>query len=151
MKASELRIGNYLFDSIEDIGVIQVTEIKNMTDNRIGNMSISYYGVNGGYITASLEENSTDNEAEDYMIQPIPLTEEWLLKLGFNEYIDFGCKTGVFDYINLDFSYSMKTKKITIMHNGNNMSHVLKKEVIYVHQLQNLYYALNGEELTIKK
>lgn len=151
MKASELRVGNFLFDSVEDIGVIQVTEIKNMVDNRIGNMSICYYGVNGGYSTTSLEENSNNNEIDDYMIQPIPLTEEWLLKFGFKEYKDFGHKTGCFDYINFGFSYLIDTKKIRIMHKGNNMSHILQNEVHYVHQLQNLYFALTGEELKIKE
>jgi hypothetical protein len=37
-----------------------------------------------------------------------------------------------------------------IMHKGNNNSHWLDIEIKYVHQLQNLYFALTGEELEIK-
>jgi hypothetical protein len=37
-----------------------------------------------------------------------------------------------------------------IMHKGNSISHWLNINIDYVHQLQNLYFALTGEELTFK-
>ena len=141
IQARELRIGNYLFDSLEDSGVIQITEIKQMTPNKIGNMSISYYGVNGGYCTTSLEENITDNEIEDYFIQPIPLTEEWLLKFGFK-------KDGIY-YENAHLQLSKMTSK-----NGYDCYctdldfSIFMTELEHVHSLQNLYFALTNEELT---
>jgi hypothetical protein len=81
---------------------------------------------------------------------PILLTEEWLLKFGFKEFIDFGYKTGVFDKLPLSigFSYCMNNKKVMIMHEKNTVSHWINKKIEYVHQLQNLYFALTGEELT---
>ena len=140
MKASELRVGNFLFDSVEDIGVIQVTEIKNMVDNRIGNMSICYYGVNGGYSTTSLEENSNNNEIDDYMIQPIPLTEEWLLKFGFEKNITTD--------LHPTFSYDILNVNDGIVYVLN---YGFVNHIKYIHQLQNLYFALTGEELKIKE
>jgi len=70
---------------------------------------------------------------------PIPLTEEWLLKFGFeikqgrfgNEY---------FGKINL---YTASDKKIVFCYDG------YLKGIKYVHQLQNLYFALTGNELTL--
>lgn len=80
---------------------------------------------------------------------PILLTKSWLLKLGFKEYIDFGVNTGIFDKMLLSdgFSYSINSKKVTIIHDGNKISHWINKEIKYVHQLQNLYFALTGDEL----
>jgi hypothetical protein len=154
IQARELRIGNYLFDSLEDSGVIQITEIKQMTPNKIGNMSISYYGVNGGYCTTSLEENITDNEIEDYVIQPIPLTEEWLLKFGFikNTYpnlhwfkcLDNGDKLSITEHKQYG-----SNKHLSFYFNCGGYSSI-DLQLINVHQLQNLYFALTNEELTFK-
>ncbi len=77
---------------------------------------------------------------------PIKLTEEWLLKFGFKKRED-----GDFDLF--DFS------EVDIVITNPNNSNVWKCDGIcfsvgcleYVHQLQNLYFALTGEELTIKE
>lgn len=84
-------------------------------------------------------------------LHPIPLTEELLVKLGFDEYVDFGNNTGDFDLIPLQgFSYNIVTKKVRVMHSPNPTSYRLKTEINYVHQLQNLYFALTGQELELK-
>ena len=87
-------------------------------------------------------------------IFPIPLNEEWLFKMGFdnvrknilmchNEYHNNRINEGAFyvepvgDAFNHWYLYH-KVKMIT-----SNIRHV--------HQLQNLFYALNGEELTLNK
>ena len=75
--------------------------------------------------------------------KPIPITEEWLLKLGFEE------------RKNLIFTYSFPNKKYAYTIFGDNedgfsITLLYKIEIKYVHQLQNLYFALTGEELTIK-
>lgn len=79
---------------------------------------------------------------------PIPLTEDWLLKFGLNikEEIWFSKKTNI---AWIRFEVSIKDKRCILYDT---------KEIIYcdmlfpksVHQLQNLYFALTGEELTIK-
>lgn len=74
---------------------------------------------------------------------PIPLTEEWLLKAGFKLCENF--IKGV--YVNYWFKYPIKIKNSgkskSIYFNGAEFT----KNIIYIHQLQNLYFALVGEEL----
>ena len=121
MKANELRIGNYVYDTLGKVNKIDLEAIT--------------------YIVKEPHNQ----------VKPIPLTEEWLLKFGFIEYIDFGVKMGTYDKIPLcGFTYSIHTKKVMIMHKGNSISHWLNINIDYVHQLQNLYFALTGEELTFK-
>lgn len=72
------------------------------------------------------------------LCQPIPLTEDWLLKFGF-EHDDpnsFWRKDGFFFDL-----YHLPLDNI-IEHDSKVIAHVK-----YVHQLQNLYYALTGKEL----
>lgn len=78
------------------------------------------------------EEDDTENW------NPVPLTEEWLLKFGFEN-----GKKGSFEvaYNGDDFAYGFMTIRI-----GRNF--ILKRK--YVHELQNIWFALTGEELTIK-
>lgn len=74
--------------------------------------------------------------------KPILLTEEWLLKFGFEE-------------VELSIPRKWNNKKFRIRENHPNRYFVSYKyghvELIHVHQLQNLYFALTGEELTIKE
>ncbi len=80
-------------------------------------------------------------------LTPIPLTEDWLLRLGFvaskelpNDifvlHLSKGCYIG-----------------IALTKDGNNVclfiQEVLPSYIQYVHQLQNLIHALTGEELKI--
>ncbi len=79
------------------------------------------------------------NRMED--IEPIPLTEEWLLKFGF-EKTWYGVEDALIEL--------QKTEKGYILSINCN-EYTEGKEFYYVHQLQNLYFALTGEELTIKE
>ena len=70
---------------------------------------------------------------------PIPLTEEWLTKFGF-ELIE-----GNFHLYANGFSLDI---------NGSITKFWVNETIVdikYVHQLQNLFFALTGEELKIKK
>ena len=66
-------------------------------------------------------------------IKPIPLTEEWLIKFGFEKRYEDCFEYGKFilndEFIMMDIDITIKCK--------------------HVHQLQNLYFALTGEELKI--
>lgn len=84
-----------------------------------------------------------NSENTDFKYSPIPLTEEWLFTLGFDKkQHNMGiCYTlGDFEV------YISKTHGFCINYNG-----VFIKSTFYVHSLQNLYFALTGEELTIKQ
>ena len=77
-----------------------------------------------------------------YGFNPVPLNEEWLEKLGFRYIIELDVFT---KYAVIGVSTSVQLKKCqfsftTLFNNG-------MIEVKYVHQLQNLFFALTGIEL----
>lgn len=126
IQANELRIGNWIYDSEFEPYFFQVEEIR------------KYVGYN---VWAFYKNGSI--KAKD--VEPIPLTEEWLIKFGFQ--ID-----GVWFY--LDFNPRMQIR----FYNGNlaecdivqDGKYIAFKNghIKYVHQLQNLYFALTNTELT---
>lgn len=79
----------------------------------------------------------------------IPLTEEWLLKFGFEnkkyKSDSFPMITKLIGQKRLRISHS-PFEKFKIEYRGVILTYNLK----HVHQLQNLYFALTGEELNIK-
>jgi len=99
-------------------------------------------------------EASFFDQYRDEDIEPIPLTKEWLVKFGFRsesevQKIEFNhdgeiCDQLVFN-INNDKHVSLKNWK------GESMDcwYISNHEIKHVHQLQNLYFALTGEELKI--
>ena len=112
MKTTELRIGNYV-NGIYDEGEF-IAEV--LTVDSEGCL----LDANGIYELTSLK-----------VIKPIPLTEEWLVKFGFERLGDIS-----FPFIKSnDFENSETFSLYGIKH---------------VHQLQNLYFALTGEELKTK-
>jgi hypothetical protein len=124
IKANELRIGNWLEFNLHGskwIGQIDHTDFEFIFDNDLR------------------------------CANPIPLTEEKLIELGFKQDTVFGKKTSLFDLMPLcGFSYDIVSKKVMILENGNDTSHWIERKIEYVHELQNLYFALTGEELEMK-
>lgn len=72
-------------------------------------------------------------------IKFIPLTEEWLLKLGFKEVSD---RIYVKNY---HYGYEFGITNYFVIKNGKHF--IRYKHIKYIHQLQNLYFALTNEEL----
>ena len=77
------------------------------------------------------------------IMTPIPLTEEWLLKLGFESmYSKYIVKAG--DYYN---SIKQDYGKWIYSYDESDAGCYELKEIKYVHELQNLYFAFNDKEL----
>ena len=75
-------------------------------------------------------------------LKPIPLTEEWLLRFGFRKSEGrFGNQYHI-DYFGI---YTDVRGKYCFCFDA------LIKSVEFVHDLQNLFFALTGQELTIKE
>lgn len=89
-----------------------------------------------------------DEKWASYYLSPIPLTEEWLLKFGFVFLTDIGVYKLKFkiDTQAGEYEFAGVPKAIGFVSNRLFASGTIK----YVHQLQNLYFALTGNELTIK-
>jgi len=130
MKAEELRIGNYYkcFD-----GTIDGYRI-----HQIVLRDFAYIGDAGG-------------DFGNYGFKPIPLTEEWLIKFGFEKkkhiYPD---NSKSFDYwfnswyVRFDIDIG-----IIIIGRLHFQDYQYLDNIKHVHQLQNLYFALTGTELKL--
>jgi hypothetical protein len=70
-------------------------------------------------------------------IRPVPLTEDWLDK--------FGVKFGFGPYV---FEYMFDKFHLRLQYDVGMSKHIAKLE--FVHQLQNLYHSLTGEELDLE-
>ena len=132
-------------------------------DLRVGNKV--YYNT-GESIEVHLIDSVDIKLAEQYNLlfnanhSPIPLTEEWLIKMGFSLYSSEGrylitpnneiellitlesdnentyCYIDIYQHIDKEDDEGAEIVFLT-------------KENYYLHQLQNLYYALTNEELII--
>jgi hypothetical protein len=125
MKVQELRIGNLVkFDGVN----YKVESIH--LEGCVGLNDIMY------------EEVNIDD------LKPINLTEEWLIKFGF-KYKEAGeyKKSGYFlEIINQDqdtFIFANNKLQVSIY----TLSIFIDINIEYLHQLQNLYFALTGKEL----
>lgn len=124
LQARQLRIGN-LVNFAEDGVIFEVVGVSN----------------DGLYVKNSEEETYIEME----LFEPIPLTEECLVRFGF-------------EFINNEFYRSQNSElclyltvnknKMIPEYNGKRL--VTGYDFKHVHQLQNLYFALTGEELTLK-
>jgi hypothetical protein len=133
MKTSELRIGNWVEQPND--GVTRVTAVLN--DLQIKTET--------GYV--------------DKYCRPIPLTEEWLLKFGFEKVVYDSEETGY------GTDYELEINEVGFLSYSDDFSCALfsskrnqKRElgtipnfnsIKTVHGLQNLYFALTGEELEL--
>ena len=80
-------------------------------------------------------------------LKPIPLTEEWLLKFGFNKQGNTIYKElNGFEFGTINTNRSKPRFYLQTQGSTSNITLPIK----FVHQLQNLYFALTGEELILK-
>ena len=110
MEAKELRIGNY----------------------------VDLYGTMATVRRFDFNDRAPSGLAVDES-KPIPITEDWLIKLGFKWSKMYNWWRFKNPYILLNKDFSLKEKPFGIE---------IKCE--YVHELQNLFFALTGIELKIK-
>lgn len=118
MSAEELRIGNIIKHSLTECVVESIFNCENI------DVSNEYEEWN-----ALLDE-----------CKPIPLTEEWLIKFGFEKtkgYVFKIDKFSLFDhnYDQVNLFLQLNSPNVPLIH------------IKFVHQLQNLYFALTGKEL----
>lgn len=151
MKASELRIGNLVtvdnpiyHPKLKGIA-LQVTGL-NQRPDMSGNPS---YSISLEHINQKPYTYYENYSQLVEFINPIPLSEDWLLKAGFEK---DGHGYHMEDIYSLSISVTRKGEFLPCWldrpltpYNSDKF-----REVKYVHQLQNLYFALTGEELTFK-
>lgn len=123
MKASELRIGNLVENRSSEI--IKIDE----------------------YQIQFFELWHQKKYSENPPFKPISITEDWLLRFGFtvysNDYLTFPANDR-FDAEKINGQWVIQICYGQFADSGSPLF-----DIKYIHQLQNLYYALTGEELTI--
>jgi hypothetical protein len=132
MKATELRIGNLVNGVLtQKPYIIDAWALREMES--------------GNY------QNSQDTETK--VFEPIQLTEEWLLKFGFiRHHYDYANDVIYIKNIadneidNAEFEWGVYPNEL-----GSGIQIKNRKSLKYVHQLQNLYFALTGKELVVKE
>lgn len=139
IQANELRIGNLFYP------ITKIDEVELVEEIAFAVFLIDPFGVSAYKADIPITQVKSRSEFALKGIAPIPLTEEWLLKFGFS-----------------DNTISLNTPDKTL-----NISAVVKGDYFLflddmfggcfdlnciqsVHQLQNLYFALTGEELKPK-
>jgi len=75
-------------------------------------------------------------------LHPIPLTEEWLLKFGFK-------RTNKYDFELIKNDFHFYTSSDFFNGNGFICFNEFDIKIKYIHELQNLYFALTNKELII--
>jgi hypothetical protein len=118
MKANELRIGNLTYR----------IEVKNKNNTVIDDITI--YDM----------ERIQEVHDKTFTYEPIPLTEEWLQKFGFQTEESF-----VYELDDITINTSRGLMWIFTKCKNNVEIEITE----YVHQLQNLYFALTNKELRI--
>jgi hypothetical protein len=138
----ELRKGNYVYPCISSGGIILPLDIYSKV------FEIKFEGAN---LALDITKPFAEQVCFDYRynrIEPIPLTEELVSKL-FRKHDNFEMfvfGTWVMYYIEycpIDDCFNIRVKI-------NDEESLFLKRVDYLHQLQNIYYILEDEELEIK-
>ncbi len=103
------------------------------------------------------DKNNKVNGLPIALMQPIPLTEDWLIRFGFEKRFN-NDDCNLFDLIGykemsltgLNRGQGFFTLADFTGKNGWYLDLQTRTTLTHVHQLQNLYFAISGEELTIK-
>lgn len=125
MKANELRIGNLLSFSGEPVAI------------------------NAGFIHDCdyWNKNPERQDAVSFEnVEPVPLTDEWLERFGFEKDEESSSWSKIVSMPQFDYCFEISNKYQEFF-----QPDFLSIDIKYVHQLQNLYFALTGKELTIKE
>lgn len=130
MKAQELRIGNYIYGqySFDDESKKELCEV--LALDSTGELMEHEIWVGG----------ESGKREFYYEFEPIPLTEEWLIDFGFRKDEETSYRWFMEDWL----TYDLDDNCIRISD-----SWVFGKRK-YVHELQNLFFALTGRELERK-
>jgi hypothetical protein len=132
IKATELRIGNYITYQGKQITVEGV--------------SVS------GYIYHSKGQFDGSIGSAYVPFEPIPLTEDWLVRFGFEKEVKQSDSVYISDNVYrlniFEYATSCGTMNLEIDYYDQHAS--FTTNIKYVHQLQNLYFYLTGEELILK-
>jgi hypothetical protein len=117
--------------------------IGNLCQDKISGALLKVTGTHENDISFYVIDRNLFPLQPGWQAEPIPLTEEWLLRFGFekNDNNQFILMEGSVDIV---FNKDLNGWTCDGINFSINMTE-------HVHQLQNLYFALTGEELKLKE
>ena len=134
IELNKLRLGNFVFDDENEVVKIARIETEEYTDWN-----------SGDEFSTTIEKGSHNNNYYQSTINGIPITEKWLLDFGFEILTDKtkGFKSNSYTYTKgISFIVHLNDELLSVnFWQGN--------EKRYVHELQNLFFALTGVELLV--
>jgi len=135
VRVSDVRIGNFLLFDFPARGKVQYRS------ERINNEYDGFRAI------------ATINGLQPEKIYGIPLTDSWLQKLGFEKIERHFQHNWVIRLSKTEAHYSIQffNDKFWLSNSEYDAWCYVIREVVYVHDLQNLFYALTGEDLEIKE
>lgn len=142
IKANELRIGNW----VEVYAVVISGSWYDADGNRHGQDKITEPTINRKQIGVGDLNVILSSQAGLATYRPIPLTPEILEKCGFDWSIYYQAFHKEYFEFDITECYP-KGYALTTFKRGL----IIAPNIQYLHQLQNLYYSLTGEELEIKE
>ena len=127
MKTTELRLGNFVKDQFGDVIIVDGLDDMDVFSSDCGDIPV-------------------------HAVQPIPLTEQWLLDFGFED-------EGGSDYVltkgehTLLITVEIDSIRVYLAHlyGTYDSEYTYLKDILCVHHLQNLYFALFQEDLILKE
>lgn len=141
----ELRIGNWVY-------------LPSLSKEAYGNERVRFlvegiYKDEDGYkVLCHCETKDGYSCTEDALpeeIEPIPLAEELLLKCGFKRAF-YGFHNGIELYrMSFIFDEIVETKNEWFLSMNHGKNAITCSPIRYIHQLQNIYFDLIGEELKV--
>lgn len=141
MDARELRLGNYV-RLTKDFKFVETKAPAGTVCN------VEAIKRNSLYLECKAGDGVCYSEVSVTMVEPIPLTEELLQKSGFTkEYNGFSCGIEL-SYGRYLYDDGANGDKLFVSINCAEypLSHI---PIEYLNQLQNVYFALTGEELQV--
>lgn len=139
MKANELRIGNLVFIDTH----IELERVSMRIE------SISYNALSKEHYSMVFAHSGDRFNFSYYpfvsQMKPIPLSEEILLKCGFA--YNHPKSRDSFSLGNIHF---LLNDGDSVIGNGLYMNGYRVADIKYLHELQNLYFAITGEELKVE-
>lgn len=141
LSAKELRIGNYLFF--------------NGQPGNVWGIDLDVHDEGAPRIAVGDNDYIVMESKEGAQIKPISLTEEWLLRLGFQRWkgwliIDAFSPGHPSQRFDMNWS-SQSGLMMKSRYQKDNPDTFYMRHIKHVHQLQNLYFALTGQELEINE
>lgn len=143
LQAKELRYGNKVFNKKGEVITVQQIHSHSIVYDTAINVSRRHLSRASGFydVAYTTEVLEVVKEAEMQEIEPITLTPKVLESCGFRNFVR---DEWILTYGNTHTDFEFREDGLRLRHNTTS-----RVPIKYLHQLQNFFYAIAGEELEV--